>query len=266
MAADLTNPFYPELVQPPRTELDSLGYRTLLLPDSAKSPVNAVQLADGSLDGVIMTTLTLGSSLPHTLAMRKIPLVLMNREADGAVADTCVLDNRDGAAKNAGLLAELRHGAVGAVFGPQNTSTGRDREIRLREGLGEHGIGLPSRMVRRGPFSYETGYHAAGELLDAPGRPTAIFCGNDAIALGAVNAAAARGLRPGKDLTITGFDDIPLASWEVFQLTTMRCNLRRMAETAVRLLTARIKDPEVPHERVVLVPELIRRSTHHWAV
>ncbi|MCC4321349.1 type 1 periplasmic-binding domain-containing protein [Streptomyces malaysiensis] len=141
MAADLTNPFYPELVQPPRTELDSLGYRTLLLPDSAESPVNAVQLADGSLDGVIMTTLTLGSSLPHTLAMCKIPLVLMNREVDGAVAGTCVIDNRDGAAKIAGLLAELRHGAVGAVFGPQNTSTGRDREIRLREGLGEHGIG-----------------------------------------------------------------------------------------------------------------------------
>jgi LacI family transcriptional regulator len=96
-------------------------------------------------------------------------------------------------------------------------------------------------MVRRGPFSYETGHRAAGELLDAPDRPTAIFCGNDTIALGAVNAAAARGIKPGGDLTIIGFDDLPVASWEVFQLTTMRCDLRRMAETAIRLLTARIR-------------------------
>lgn len=109
--------------------------------------------------------------------------MLVNREVDGAPADSCVTDNRCGATLVANLLAESGHRAIGAVFGPSETSTGRDREAGLSAGLGDHGIDLRPGLVRRGPFSYQPDYAATLELIDLPDRPTAIFCGNDVIAL-----------------------------------------------------------------------------------
>jgi LacI family transcriptional regulator len=262
VSAELTNPFFPQLIEPMREGLEKRGYRTLLITDRAENPLEIGLLADGSLDGVILTTATLGSSLPHELASRRIPFVLVNREIDSIAADTCVMDNRSGAEQVAQLLIRLGHRRVGAIFGPQETSTGRDREVGLRAGLSEVGVSLPRNLTRRGPFSYETGHRAMRELLDNPTPPAAVFCGNDVIALGAHSAAIGRGLRLPRDLTIVGFDDIAMASWESFGLTTVRCDFTAMAEAAVGMLLKRIKQPSLPHQRQVLSPRLVLRGTH----
>ncbi len=263
VSADLTNPFYPQLIEPIRAELDALGFRAVLIPDSPDSPVGVDRLSGRSVDGIIVTTALLGSSLPHDLRARSIPFVLVNREVDGAVGDTCIVDNRGGAVLVADLLVDLGHRRIGAIFGPSDTSTGRDRELALREQLGEHGITVPARYVRRGPFSYTTGRTAMHELLEGRTPPTAVFCGNDVIALGACNAAAARGIRVGPELTVIGFDDIEMASWDVFQITTVGCDLGTMARTAVELLIKRIAEPDSAVQRVVLQPKLVKRSSHH---
>ena len=262
VADDLTNPFYPQLVQPLRDCLERSGYRTLLVADRVDEPVEIERLADGSLDGVILTTTLLGSSLPRELKARGIPCVLANREAAGALVDTVVMDNRAGAARAARLLADLGHRRVGAVFGPRDTSTGRDREAGFREELAARGIVLPARMVRRGQFTFETGYAALTGLLAAPGPPTAVFCANDVIAMGARCAAAALGRDVPRELTLLGFDDIAMAAWEVFALTSVHCDLAAMAGHAVRLLLERIKEPAKDTERIVLTPTLALRRTH----
>ena len=262
VAAELTNPFYPELIEPMRAELQRSGYRALLIPDSSDSPLEFERLADGSLDGVVITTASIGSHLPEFLSARRIPFVLVNREIGSQVADTCVVDNRSGALEAARLLAELGHRRIGAIFGPTQTSTGRERELGLREGLHGFQIQLPSTLVRHGPFSYETGFTATQSLLASKTRPTAIFCGNDVIALGACNAAAANGFVLGHDITIVGFDDIAMASWHMFQITTLRCDRREMAIRAVEMLMRRIAEPGRPFERVLLKPTLVLRATH----
>ncbi len=262
VSAELTNPFYPELVEPLRAELERVDYRALLVPDNPNSPVGVERLADGSLDGVVLTTATIGSAVPYHLIERGIPFVMVNRVVDDVEADACVMDNNQGGAQVASMIVELGHNRVGAVFGPANTSTSRDREAGFRQGLSEHGLALPQSAVRRGPFSYETGRTATLELLDLPDRPTALFCSNDVLALGALNAAAARGIVPGKDLTVIGFDDIAAASWDVFNLTTVRCDLHAMATDAIGLLMQRLKDPRWPPRQIVLAGELIARATH----
>lgn len=262
VAAELTNPFYPELVEPTRDRLAHAGFRTVLVTDRVEEPVELAALVDGSLDGVVLTTTVLGSPLPHELGSRGIPCVLVNRDVGGPGVDSCVMDNRTGALDVAHLLTGLGHRRIGAIFGPDYTSTGRDRETGFREGLSERGVPLPRRRVRRGDFAYETGYTALLELLDARDRPTAVFCGNDVIAMGACNAAAAQGVRVPGELTIVGFDDIAMASWPVFSLTSVRYDLAAMATTAVRLLTDRIKQFDRPAERVVLPPSLVLRGTH----
>jgi len=262
VAAELTNPFYPELVEPMRAELQRLGYRALLIPDSSEAPLETERLADGTLDGVVITTACVTSHLPEFLTARHIPFVLVNREVDGVSADTCVVDNITGAREAADLLAQLGHKRIGAIFGPQDTSTGRDRELGLRQGLASHQIHLQPSLVRHGPFSYETGFAHTQSLLASKSRPTAIFCGNDVIALGACNAATASGFALGQDITIIGFDDIAMAAWNMFQITTFRCDRREMAVKAVEMLMNRIAEPDRPPERHLLLPKLVLRSTH----
>jgi LacI family transcriptional regulator len=262
VAAELTNPFFPELVEPMRAEFEKLGYRVLLIPDSTETPLEIDRLADGTLDGVILTAVMLGSQLPHRLAARQIPFVLANREIDGIQADTVVVDNRLGGRLVASLLADLGHVKVAAILGPLDTSAGRDRGIGFKDELSDRGIALFPDRVRSGQFTYEAGYGSTIELLDAPQPPTAIFCGNDVIAFGACNAAAARGLVPGRDLTIIGFDDIAMSAWDLFRITTVSGDLVGMAETAARLLVKRITSSGGPAERVTLTPKLVLRGTH----
>lgn len=262
IAAELTNPFYPELIEPLRRELEHRGYRTLLIPDYAYSPESVASLADGSFDGLVITTATLDSELPYELYARNVPVVLVNREVQGGGLDTCIMDNRPGATEVAELFADLGHREIGAVFGPTSTSTSRDRERGFRDGLANRGLRLPKSKTRHGEFSYEAGYRATLDLLDGHKPPTAIFCANDVLALGAISAASTRGQVLGVDLTIVGFDDISLAAWDIFSLTTVRCDLRGMANAAIELLLNRLGGQTHAPQRVVLKPELVLRNTH----
>ena len=91
----------------------------------------------------------------------------------------------------------------------------------------------PPRARARGSYTYESGHAAALQLLEGDDRPTAVFCGNDVIALGALNACHRLGLRVPDDVSVVGFDDIGMAGWDVYRLTTVRQDLRRMAQIAV---------------------------------
>jgi LacI family transcriptional regulator len=208
-----------------------------------------------------MTSL-LSSRLPAELDERGLPCVLFNRSIDTEGMDSCVSANDEGGRIAARTLLELGHTAIGAIFGPVDTSTGRDRETGFRDRLSVDGANLVEARVRRGPFAYSTGYEGLHSLLDDTDPPTAVFCGNDVIAIGALNAASALGVDVPGELTILGFDDISMASWDVLRLSTLRQDLGVMARTAVGLLLERIADPERPPRRVEIPTRLILRASH----
>ena len=258
---DLGNPFYFELLDALHDRLERSDHRMVVLTPGRGDPERLERLVDGSTDGVVLTTTLLGSELPARLLDRRFPFVLLNRIVDDVAADSCSLANVDGAATIAAALVRHRHHAIGAVFGPSDTSTGRDREIGFRQELGRHGIALRPELTRRGPFAHETGHRAIRELLSDRPRPTAVFCANDVIAIGALNAARALDIAVPDELSIVGFDDISMAAWEVFQLTTVRQNLQAMCKTAIDLLLARIAEPDRPPQQHVLPARLVRRAT-----
>ncbi len=260
VSAELSNPFYPALIEPLHDTLANLGYRTILVTDRGDAPIELEPLIDGSLDGVILTTSERSSSLPNELERRGVPYVLINRQADEIEADCCVADNYAGSRDVADFLVRLGHTKIGAIYGPDSTSTGHERAIGFRQRLGQLGVSLEDHLIHEGPFTEKTGVDGFTAIY--PHRPTAIFCGNDVIALGVRNAAEAIGVRVPAELTIVGFDDIPMAAWKVFDLTTMRTDLNDLASNAVRLLVARMGDPERPFDRVVLTPQLVLRGTH----
>jgi LacI family transcriptional regulator len=262
VSAELINPFYPALIEPLHDALAALGYRMILVTDRGDVEVELEPLIDGSLDGVILSTSELGSSLPFELAKRGMPHVMVNRSVDGTETDECVSDNIVGAEAVADFLVDLGHRRIGAVCGPEATSTGRERAIGFRRRLAERGLPLSPQYVRSGPFHQDTGRAALGELMACRPTPTALFCANDVVAFGVCAAAAAQGVDIPGQLTVVGFDDIPMASWEVFSLTTIRVDLTVMGKRSAGLLAERIADPGLPARRVVLPVELVLRGSH----
>jgi len=263
VAARLGSPFYPALVEPLHRALTAGGYRTVLFTDEDEVPLEVENLLDGSLDGVILSTCELTSEVPGELSRRAVPYVLVNRSLDETPGgDVCVIDNYFGAALAAGMLAELGHRQVGAIFGPQSTSTGRDRERGFRDKLNELGIPLCALAVRHGPFHYDTGYQGITDLLASEALPTAVFCSNDAMALGALNAATVLNLAVPDELSIVGFDDLPMAGWPLINMTTVATDLAEMAEVGARLLLERIDNPHRPSRRVEIPPSMARRGSH----
>ncbi|MEV0523922.1 LacI family DNA-binding transcriptional regulator [Streptomyces sp. NPDC050439] len=263
IVTDLTNPFYPHVIAPLHDELQLLGYRMMLLTERSDEAVAEEKLLDQSLDGVVLATATTDSGLPAQLDRRGMPYVFLNRDTGGRGDYASVVDNEGGGRLVAHTLAELGHRRIAGIFGAGNTTTGRERELGFRLALADAGIGLPEDRVARGAFEYETGYQALPRLLDAAQTPTAVFCGNDVVAIGVLNAALAAGLRVPHDLTVIGFDDLPMAAWEVFRLTTVRHDLRELSRQAARLLVRRIDgDADPKGERLVLPTEFVPRATH----
>jgi LacI family transcriptional regulator len=181
--------------------------------------------------------------------------VLVNRTLDDGSIDACETDNAAAAGALARFLTELGHTRVAAVFGPSDTSSGRDRERGFRAALGQQPV-----AEHRGPFAFATGYDGLHSVLAA--RPTALFCANDVVAIGALNAARELGLEVPGSLTVVGFDDIAMAAWPVFSLTTARQDLAKMARTATSLLVERMVAPAAPARRRVIRATLVRRSSH----
>lgn len=262
VSEELTNPFYPELVQPLGRFLAAHNLRAVLITDTDRHGVSADALADDSYDGVILTTTTRRSTLPRDLTERGLPHILMNRILDEAESPSCGVDNADGARQIAYLLAGLGHRRVASIQGPVDTSTGKQRSEALRASLRQHGIALPRVMVRRVPFDHDAGFRAAIELLQQVVPPTAIVCGNDVLAIGALSAARSAGIRVPEDVTVIGFDDIRLASWPLIDLTTVHCDLTALAQTAVLMLLRQIADPTQPVATLRLPVSLILRGTH----
>jgi LacI family transcriptional regulator len=266
IVSDLTNPFFPSLLTPIYDELQVMGYRVVLLTERTDIPTGQEtlrRLLDRSLDGVLVTTATLGSTFAGELQGRGLPMVLLNRYIDGLDVDRVVSDNHGGALSGGRHLLGLGHRRIAVVRGPANTSTSRDRTAGFLDALRGEGLQHDPALLREGTYSHQSGYQHTRELLRLPEPPTAIFCGNDVVAFGALDAALSLGVRVPEDLSILGFDDIPMASWEVFQLSTLRQPIGDMARAAVRMLAERIEHTaEIgPGREQVFATSLVRRAT-----
>jgi LacI family transcriptional regulator len=262
LLTDLQNQFYPHVIASMHDALEDLGYQLALLTESSEAGPIADRIASSGMDGVLLATTTLDSILPVRLRDRRIPFVYFNRTSSSVEADSVTVDPSAGIAAMIKTLVDLGHREVAAIFGPRNTSTGESRESCIRDALDDADIKIPPRWTRHGPFDFETGHVGARELLGTRDRPTVILCGNDVVALGALNAAAEIGVDVPGEVSIVGFDDLPTSSWALIQLTTVAFDLDAMSREAARLLVQRIEvTSDTAYVHAVYPTELRLRRT-----
>lgn len=263
MVADLGNPLFSTLLTPVHDALAALSYQTLLFAEHQERLEDFSGLFDRSVDGAILSTVVAGSTLPYELDRHALPFVYLSRISNLVERDSISADDVGGAAKVARLLVELGHRDVGVILGPANTSTSRDREEGLVRELAAAGVPVRPEAIVRTEYTTPAGYAAFHRLMDARTRPTALFCGNDWLAVGALNGAKELGVEVPRDLTVVGFDDLAVAGWPVFDLTTVSNPVKDNAAEAARMLVRRIKSgPEAPYEHHLAPTALVLRGTH----
>ena len=158
-------------------------------------------------------------------------------------------------------LVTLGHKRIGAIMEPTNLSKSWFRFQGFINGLKDNGIEYDESLVREGGFRQRSGQLLGAQLLDLPNPPTAIVAGNDLIAVGAINAAHERGLVVGKDVSITGFDDIALAEYVNPSLTTLHQSVHEIGTQICDMLINIIKQESIPQEQIIHSPELVVRES-----
>jgi LacI family transcriptional regulator len=259
----LANPLYPEMLQILGQRLTEVGLRMMVWnTDETDEGAAASAVRESLVDGVIMMTATALSTPLYEAVMLNAPVVLIHRVVDGWPCDQVTSDNAKGAATVADYVVEAERKRIGLIEGAPLASTIRNRQTSFCNRLQELGHPLDQTFsIRVDSFSHKAGYDAASYLLDLAQPPDVLFCVNDVIALGARDAARARGVDvPGK-LWIIGYDDIEMASWPAFDLTTVRQPLKQMAQEAVTLLRERIAGTKRPHTTICLPNELVIRGS-----
>ncbi len=258
-----TNPFYSRMIRDFTKALQDLGYWTLLFNIAHVQEVeDALPMAlQYQVDGLIITSATLSSTLAEECARSGTPVVLFNRYASSDDVNAVRCDNVGGGKLVADALLDGGLQRLAYIAGEEDASTNRDREQGYVERLRERGHVLSLRESG-GDYTYESGYEAARQLLQRDDPPDGIFCASDLIAMGALDLARHEvGIRVPEELSIVGFDDIPAAGWPSYSLTTVRQPVEEMVKATIQVLMNAIEVPGSEAAREVISPSLVVRTS-----
>jgi DNA-binding LacI/PurR family transcriptional regulator len=212
--------------------------------------------------GVVFVLCSPTEAQQQQLRRQRIAFVVVDTDsATSASVPTVGSNNWNGGLLATRHLLELGHRRVAVISGPDDVLCSRARVAGFRSAHDEAEIPIDTALVRYGNFSATAGCTHGMELLSRADRPTAIFAGSDMQAIGVLRAARRLGLDVPGDLSVAGYDDLPLAVWTDPPLTTVNQPLRDMAGTATRMLLDLARGVEVPTSRIDLVTELIVRES-----
>lgn len=265
LVPDIANPLFPPILRGIEAALADAGY-TAIIANTDNDPQRASdaleRLAARRADGIILATASRRDPLLERCRKLGLPVVLVNRGVDDGAASAVITDDAAGAALAVRHLALLGHRAIGHVAGPRRLSTGAHRRSGFVAALRAIGVGSqPPPIAEAQSYEIGAGERATAALLAANPRITAIVAANDLLALGCYDEAKRLGLACPRDISITGFNDMPFADRFDPPLTTVRIPHRAMGAEAARLLLAEIENPRLPKREIKLRPELVLRGS-----
>lgn len=257
----LQNPYYPIILEQFQQSLAKSGYHLIFINTSneAIDQPEISRLLEYNVEGVIITDALLTSSAAATFRQLQIPVIFFNRSAKSIPTSSVCCDNYLAARQLAIFLHSKNLNKFAFLSGPLNTSTAADRLKGFRQGLKSRGI--KELIVLEGEYNYDSGFQLAKKILSENKNTEAIFCGNDILAIGAINAIRKWGLKVPQDISVVGFDNIPMAGWPDYSLTTWEQPVEQMVTRTLSLLYDEMTHEKKKPQKILIRGKLIIRGS-----
>lgn len=260
-----TDPYFGELLAGIGNEAARHNFDLLVStrpPDTPDEEAAYRRMAEGRrVDGLLVARTRVRDHRITYLSGLNFPFVAFGRSDLDAEFPYVDEDGFTGVALVAQHLIDLGHRRLGFISAPQNLMFSVYRRAGLEATIQQNGLSLQPDYCMRGDLTQRGGFRAMNHLLDLSPPPTAVVACNDLMALGAISAAQKRGLVVGRDVTITGFDDIPLAEHSHPPLTTVRQPIYDIGRQTCDMLVRLIRGDALAECHVLLQPELIVRES-----
>ena len=237
IVSEITNPFFPEIVQTFENLAVENNYEILLtstVHDPKRMELSVRRMIERRVDGVAILTFGMEESLLEHLRFRKVPLVFVDVGPDTPHIANIRIDYQNGIRQAVQHLAALRHSRIAFIAGPRQLKSANARRDAFIQSMTE--IGLDGNLIVEGTHTLEGGMRALNELIELRPRPTAILCSNDMTAIGVMREAYDLDIRVPEDLSVIGFDDIRLAQFMTPPLTTVQMSQTELAKLAFQAL------------------------------
>lgn len=240
IVSDITNPFFPELIQGFEREAVRAGFEVLLGStnyDPAQMSLAVRRMIERKVEGVAVMTSEMANSLIAQLTGRNIPLAFIDVGPKAPHVSNIEVNYVSGLREAVDHLYQLGHRRLAFIRGPVKLKSARLRCEAFRRAIAAHKRDMPPGKLVQGDHNLDGGLRAIRELLVLPDRPTAVICSNDLTAIGVLHGLDAEGLRAPHDMSVVGFDDIRVTEFTLPPLTTIQLSRQDLARLALQALT-----------------------------
>ncbi len=266
IVSEITNPFFPEIVQTFETLAVEHNYEILLtstVHDTKRMKLAVRRMIEGRVDGVAILTFGMEDALLEDLRFRNLPLVFVDVGPKAPRVSNIRVDYADGIRQAVQHLAALRHDRIGFIAGPLQLKSAMARKNAFEESMRELGLPIRPEYIVQGNHKPDGGDRALHKLFSLKQHPTAVLCSNDMTAIGVMRAAFELGIEVPRGLSIVGFDDIRMADYMIPPLTTVQMSQTELATQAFHALLKETKreTPSPEGSEYNLKTRLILRSS-----
>ncbi|KAA6465070.1 LacI family transcriptional regulator [Acidobacteria bacterium AB60] len=264
VVSEITNPFFPELIQGFEDVAVESGYEILVSStnyDPDRMALCIRRMLERNAEGVAIMTFGIEEPLLDQLTIRNVPIVTVDVGPDRPGFSLLKVDYRHGIRQGVQHLAALGHRKIGFISGPKRLHSAQSRLSAFNSSLAECGIAPDPAWLVEGDHTLEGGIAAMEKILGGAKRPTAIMCSNDMTAIGVLHKLYRSGLRVPDDLSIIGFDDIHMAMTTIPPLTSIHMSRHALARAAVLALRSHLEGSEPVRERNIDTHLVVRETT-----
>ena len=254
--------YFSELIFSVEAVVRQHDYNVIFNPYDPAGPVDyGVLFRQRKVDGLLIVARSMSQQQVQSLFSEQIAFVLVNSRRDDKGLSYVDVDNQKGAVMAVEYLWSLGHTKIAAMTGGTEAINSIHRLQGYRQALRRKGLPVREEWIIEGNWSEESGYEAFKKLADLADRPSAVFCANDLMAIGALRAAADSAVAVPQDMSIMGFDDIRLASFTNPRLTTIRQPIGQTGQAAATILLDLLSGRGAEPQKIILEPTLVVRSS-----
>jgi LacI family transcriptional regulator len=264
IVSEITNPFFPELIQGFEDIAVANGYEILVSStnhDPKRMSHCIRRMLERKVEGVAVMTFGIEEPLLDQLAKRKVPLVFIDIGPTRPGISVLKVDYRHGILQGVQHLAALGHKEIAFISGPLTLHSAQSRRSAFSSSMKECGIAPNPAWIVEGDHTMEGGIASMELLLAAKHRPTSVLCSNDMTAIGVLHKLYRAGLRVPDDLSVIGFDDIHIAEVTIPPLTTVQMSRFELARAAVTALRTLVEEPQNSRREYNIQTDLIVRES-----